>query len=108
MINFLIVFALLFHVGATKRLTVAGKLECCLTSRTPCPIYTEPTTVQLWEKNKVLSDKLLTTSMSDPVNGNFIVSVPNDNNILDFKPYVRILHRCNAKPVGFLFRLNAL
>jgi hypothetical protein len=56
----------------------------------------------------VLSDKLLTTSMSDPVNGNFIVSVPNDNNILDFKPYVRILHRCNAKPVGFLFRLNAL
>jgi hypothetical protein len=44
-------------------LTVAGKLECCTSDKTPCPVYQEATEVQIWDKNK--SEFLLVDLMKD-------------------------------------------
>jgi len=84
-------------VVESKMLTVAGKLECCVSDKTPCPIYMQSTLVQLWEKNKLRPDKLLKGAMSDPKTGNFIISIPSDR-VLSFEPYIKIEHKCNAKP----------
>ncbi|KAI6184795.1 Transthyretin domain containing protein [Aphelenchoides bicaudatus] len=95
----IIFFLLLFQlISCDKMLTVAGKLECCTSDKTPCPVYKQKTEVQIWEKKTIRSDKHLQSTTSDPITGNFLLSVPNTHKIFSFEPYLKIVHNCDAKP----------
>ncbi|CAD5223053.1 unnamed protein product [Bursaphelenchus okinawaensis] len=81
----------------TYTVTVAGKVECCENSNRPCPIYKDRAFVELWDRYKVGSDKLLKKTVNDRNTGNILISATTST-ILNFDPYVIIRHQCGSKP----------
>ncbi|KAI6193542.1 hypothetical protein M3Y96_01029300 [Aphelenchoides besseyi] len=86
---------LLLNSMVVSTLTVAGKLECCVSNKTPCDIYRRPTNVVIYEKHRIRRNKPISSALSDASTGNFVVtsSLPGNS-----RAYVQIEHSCNAKP----------
>ncbi|KAI6196047.1 hypothetical protein M3Y94_01062300 [Aphelenchoides besseyi] len=91
----LVSLILLLNFLVVSTLTVAGKLECCVSNKTPCDIYRKPTNVVIYEKHRIRRNKPLSSALSDPSTGNFAVTstLPGSS-----RAYVQIEHSCNAKP----------
>ncbi|CAD5233044.1 unnamed protein product [Bursaphelenchus xylophilus] len=84
--------------GKTYTVTVAGKVECCSGTRRPCPVYKDKAQVELWDRYKVGSDKLLSRKENDRNTGNILITGSTNSILLGFDPYVVIRHTCGAKP----------